>query len=165
MRARGREVYIITAVVAVVLIVAWYFLLLSPTRTKVSDLNTQIQSAQASLNSAKQEVALLQAAEKTAPQTRAEITRLGEMLPESEGMPSLIVELSHTAVQSGVTITSIARGQTTPGTPFGLQTLMLGLSVSSSTSKISSTAWRTTSTSAIRPSASPDGCSALAPSH
>ena len=32
MRARGREVYIIAAVVAIVLIVAWYFLLFSPKR-------------------------------------------------------------------------------------------------------------------------------------
>ena len=33
MRVRGKEIYIIAAVVAVVLIVAWYFLLLSPTRS------------------------------------------------------------------------------------------------------------------------------------
>ena len=46
MRARGREIYIITAVVAVVLIVAWYFLLFSPTQSKLSDLDQQVQSAQ-----------------------------------------------------------------------------------------------------------------------
>ena len=42
MRARGREIYIITAVVAVVLIVAWYFLLFSPTQQKLSDLDGQV---------------------------------------------------------------------------------------------------------------------------
>ncbi len=36
-RARGKEVYIITAVVAVVIAVAWYFLLLSPTRSEIAD--------------------------------------------------------------------------------------------------------------------------------
>jgi cell division protein FtsL len=56
MRARGREIYIITAVVAIVLIVAWYFLLFSPTQRKLSDLDQQIQSAQSSLDIANQEV-------------------------------------------------------------------------------------------------------------
>jgi len=85
--ARGREVYIITAVVAVVLIVAWYFLLFSPTRTKISELDGEIQSAQTTLSTAQQEVARLESYKKTAPQSRAEIVRLGKMLPMSEGIP------------------------------------------------------------------------------
>lgn len=125
MRARGKEVYIITAVVAVVLIVAWYFLLLSPTRTKLSDLDGQVQAQQAALATAKQEVARLESYKKTAPQSRADIVRLGKMLPESEGIPSLIIELSSTAHTSGVDLNSIARGATQPGTPFGLQSVTL----------------------------------------
>lgn len=121
MRARGREIYIITAVVAVILIVAWYFLLFSPTRRDLSDLDSQIQSAQSSLEMAKQEVVKLEGYKKTAPQSRAEVVRLSKMLPGSEGIPGLIIELTKTAEASGVTVTSIARGTTTPGTPFGIQ--------------------------------------------
>ncbi len=128
MRARGREIYIITAVVAVVLIVAWYFLLFSPTQRKLSDLDTQIQSAQSSLNMANQEVVKLESYKKTAPQSRAEIVRLGKMLPESEGIPGLIIELTKTAEASGVGITSIARGTTTTGVPFGIQTVTIQVS-------------------------------------
>jgi len=124
-RGRGKEVYIITAVVAVVLIVAWYFLLLSPTRTKLSDLDSQVQAQQAALATAKQEVARLESYKKTAPQSRAEIVRLGKMLPESEGIPSLIIELTRTADASGIALNSIARGATQPGTPFGLQSVTL----------------------------------------
>lgn len=123
--ARGREVYIITAVVAVVLIVAWYFLLFSPTRTKISDLDGQILSAQTSLSTARQDVARLESYKKTAPQSRAEIVRLGKMLPVSEGIPSLIVELTKTSGVSGVDITSITRGVTKLGSPFGVQTVNL----------------------------------------
>jgi Tfp pilus assembly protein PilO len=47
------------------------------------------------------------------------------MLPVSEGIPGLIIELSKTADASGVAVTSIARGTTTPGSPFGIQTLNL----------------------------------------
>jgi Tfp pilus assembly protein PilO len=128
MRARGREIYIITAVVAVVLIVAWYFLLFSPTQRKLSDLDTQIQSAQTALDTSKQEVVKLESYKKTAPQSRAEIVRLGKMLPESEGIPGLIVELTKTSEASGVDVTSITRGTTTPGTPFGIQTLTIQVS-------------------------------------
>jgi len=112
-------------VVAVVLIVAWYFLLLSPTRTKLSDLDGQVQAQQAALATAQQDVARLESYKKTAPQSRADIVRLGKMLPESEGIPSLIIELSSTAHTSGVDLNSIARGATQPGTPFGLQSVTL----------------------------------------
>ena len=122
---KGKEVYIITAVVAVVVIVAWYFLLLSPTRIKLSDLDGQVQAQQAALATAKQEVARLESYKKTAPQSRAEIVRLGKMLPESEGIPSLIIELTRTADASGVDLNSITRGATQPGTPFGLQSVTL----------------------------------------
>jgi Tfp pilus assembly protein PilO len=125
MRARGREIYIITAVVAVVLVVAWYFLLFAPTQRKLSDLDQQVQSAQSALDVSKQEVVKLQSYKKTAPQSRAEIVRLSKMLPESEGIPGLIIELSKTAGASGVSITSITRGTTTPGTPFGIQQVTL----------------------------------------
>jgi len=126
MRAtKGREVYIITAVVAVVLIVAWYFLLLSPARTKLSDLDGQIQAQQTALATAKQDVARLESYKKTAPQSRAEIVRLGKMLPQSEGIPSLIIELTRTADASGVALNSITRGATQLGTPYGLQSVAL----------------------------------------
>jgi Tfp pilus assembly protein PilO len=128
MRARGREIYIITAVVAVVLIVAWYFLLFSPMQRKASDLDTQVQSAQNALDVANQEVVKLESYKKTAPQSRAEIVRLGKMLPMSEGMPGLIIELSKTAEASGVSITSIGRGTTSTGSPFGIQTVSLQVS-------------------------------------
>ena len=125
--ARGKEVYIITAVVAVVLIVAWYFLLFSPTRTKISELDSQIASGQVALSTAQQDVARLESYKKTAPQSRAEIVRLGKMLPMSEGIPSMIIELTKTTDVSGVNLDSITRGTTSPGSPFGIQTVNLSL--------------------------------------
>lgn len=125
MRTRGREIYIITAVVAVVLIVAWYFLLFSPKRNELNDLDQQVQSEQTALTEAQNKVVELEGYKKTAPQSRAEVVRLGKMLPVSEGIPGLIIELTKTAEASGVAVTSIARGTTTAGSPFGIQTLTL----------------------------------------
>jgi type IV pilus assembly protein PilO len=128
MRSRGREIYIITAVVAVVLVVAWYFLLFSPKQRELGDLDQQVQSAQSELTAAQAEVAQLESYKKTAPQSRAEIVRLGKMLPAAEGMPGLIIELTKTAEASGVDVTSIARGAITPGNPFGIQQVTLQVS-------------------------------------
>lgn len=125
MRARGKEVYIITAVVAVVLIVAWYFLLLKPKQAEISDLTTQVETAQTALSSAQQEVVRLEAYKKTAPQSRAEIVRLGKMIPGAEGQPSLIIELTKTAADSGVALSSITRGDYEEGTPYGVQKVSL----------------------------------------
>jgi Tfp pilus assembly protein PilO len=128
MSARGKEVYIIAGVIAVVLIVAWYFLLFSPTRQKLSDLDDQIAADKTALATAQQELARLQSYQKTAPQAEVDIVRLSKMLPEDEGIPSMIVELTKTATASGVTLSSITRGTTTAGTPFGIQTVTLAVS-------------------------------------
>lgn len=128
MRGRGREVFIIAGVVAAVLVVAWYFLLFSPMRSELSDLDQQIAAQQTALSTAEQELVRLESYKKTAPQSQAEIVRLGKMLPQSEGIPSLIVELTHTADASGVDLTSITRGATQPGAPFGIQSVTLQVS-------------------------------------
>jgi Tfp pilus assembly protein PilO len=125
MRARGREVFIIAGVVAVVLVVAWYFLLFSPMRSKLSDMDSQIQAQQTALATAQQEVVRLESYKKTAPQSQAEIVRLGKMLPQSEGIPSLIIELTRTADASGVSLNTITRGTTIAGTPYGVQSVSI----------------------------------------
>ena len=55
MSARGKEIYIIAGVIAVVLIVAWYFLLFSPTKQKLSDLDDQIAADESALATAQQD--------------------------------------------------------------------------------------------------------------
>jgi Tfp pilus assembly protein PilO len=128
MRARGREVWIIAAVVAVVLVVAWVFLLYMPKRTTLSNLDQQITAAQTSLQTAQAEIVQLQKAKKTAPQTRAEIVRLGKMIPESQDTPSLVIELKHSSDESGVHIDTITPGTTQTGNPFGVQAVTLQVS-------------------------------------
>jgi type IV pilus assembly protein PilO len=127
-RARGKEIYIITGIVAVVIAVAWYFLLLSPTRDEIAEKTMQVETAQTTLNAARQQVVRLETYKKTAPQSRAEIVRLGKMLPESEGIPSLIIGLSKTASTAGVELTSITRGESKAGAPFGIQSVNLQVS-------------------------------------
>jgi len=128
MKARGREIYIIAGVVAVVLVVAWYFLLFNPARQELASLDEQIATATTTLQTTQQQLVRLEEYKKTAPQARVEVVRLGKMLPDGEGQPSLIVELSQTAELAGVTISNISRGTVQNGQPFGIQSLTLNVS-------------------------------------
>lgn len=125
MKARGKEIYIIAGVIGVVMIVAWYFLLFSPQRADLKSLDDQISANESALSQAQQELARLQSYQKTAPQAEVDIVRVSKMLPEDEAIPSMIVELTKTAEESGVTVNSISRGATAPGTPFGIQSVTL----------------------------------------
>jgi hypothetical protein len=124
-RFRGKGVYIITAAVAVIILVAWYFLLFSPTRSDISTKTDEVQTAEVTLNASKQQVARFESYKETAPQSRSEIVQLSKMLPQTEGIPSLIVALTKTASSAGVDLTSIARGTSSLGEPFGIQTVNL----------------------------------------
>jgi type IV pilus assembly protein PilO len=125
MRSRRWEVYIIAAVIAVVVVVAWYFVLLSPVRQKISTLDTQVQSEQLQKQTAEETLHRLEQYKKTAPQSRADLVRLSKMLPQELGIPSLIVEVTATAKASGLDFWAITPSATASGTPFSVQPLNL----------------------------------------
>jgi Tfp pilus assembly protein PilO len=130
-KARGKEIYIIAAVIAAVVCAGWYFLFFSPTRTKIADLDNQMNQAQQSLSSAKQDLVRLQAYAKAAPQTKADLVRLNKILPsDTNGIPSAVIELTKTATSSGIDFTAITPSATTLGTPFSVQAVDLQLGAS-----------------------------------
>lgn len=128
MKSRRWEIYIIAAVVAVVVIAGWYFVLLSPVRDKVAKLDNQALSEQLQKESADQTLARLKQYEKTAPQSRADLVRLSKMLPQNVGIPSLIVELTATTKASGMDFVSITPSDPAVSTPFSVQPLSLVVS-------------------------------------
>lgn len=125
MSIRGRELYIIAAVVIVVICVAWYFLLFAPTRSKLDTLDSQIEQNEQTLSSAKQNLARLESYKKTAPQNKADLVRLNKLMPSETGIPSFIISLSRTASASGLDLIGVTPGEVVPGTPFGVQPVNL----------------------------------------
>jgi Tfp pilus assembly protein PilO len=129
MKARGKEIYIIAGVVVVVLCVAWYFLLYSPVKSKLSTLDTQIQAKTSEQQVAQTRLATLESYKKTAPQKEADLVIYSKMFPTSANIPTIMVELTRTAKRSGVDFISFTpTAQIAVGAaPFGIQTFTINV--------------------------------------
>jgi Tfp pilus assembly protein PilO len=129
MKARGKEIYIIAGVVVVVLCVAWYFLLYSPVKSKLSTLDTQIQAKTSEQQVAQTRLATLESYKKTAPQKEADLVIYSKMFPTSANIPTIMVELTRTAKRSGVDFISFTpTAQIAVGAaPFEIQTFAINV--------------------------------------
>jgi len=126
MNLRGKEVYIITGVIVVVVAVAWFFLLFKPLTNKLSVAGAQLtQVTQAYDTATSVELPKLQSYQKTAPQTESDLLRLNKMMPGEAGIPSVIIEIQQTAQQSGLDFVSITPAGVVAGTPFAVETMSL----------------------------------------
>ena len=124
-KLRGRELYIIVGVVAVVFAALWYFFLLTPEHKKVAALSTQISATQDTLSQTNSQIRALQLLQKTAPQAEADLIKMHQVLPAEGAVPSFIVDLAATAKSSGLTWMSDMPQQTAAGVPFSVQPIQL----------------------------------------
>ena len=125
MNLRSREVYIITGVIIVVVLAAWFFLLFKPLSNNVKSTNASIDQTRLALTAAQAEVVTLEGFRKTAPQTQSDLLRLNKMMPSQSGIPSVIVEITQTAQDAGLEFVRIDPEGVTPGSPFSVQTIGL----------------------------------------
>lgn len=122
---RGRELYIIVGVVAVVIGVLWYFFLFSPEQKKVASLSVQYQAQESTLAQTNMQIRQLKLLQKTAPQAEADLIKLHQVMPSEGAIPSFIVGLTKTAQSSGLVMLSVTPQATAPGVPFSLQPIQL----------------------------------------
>jgi Tfp pilus assembly protein PilO len=101
-----------TAVAAVLLLIAGWFVLISPQRSEAADLRDQVTAQ----NAANDQIALktkqLQAQFASLPERQAQLAEIKQQMPDNPALPSLIRDLSSYAESAGVTLDSVA-----PGTP------------------------------------------------
>ena len=122
-RISGRIALLSAVVLVLVVVIAAWFAVLAPQRSKAAALDAQIGDANIRLASTK---ALLSSP--TAQQSTAQLAQLQRALPEDAEMSEIIRELSRAAGKTGVRVDTI-----TPSTPVaaaGAQALPITLSVS-----------------------------------
>jgi len=122
-RISGRLAFVLAVVLVLVVVLAAWFAVLSPQRSKASALDAQIGDANIRLASTE---SLLASPE--AHQSAAQLAQLNRALPDDTAMSQVIRDLSRAAGKTGVRIDSI-----TPSTPVaaaGAQAVPITLGVS-----------------------------------
>jgi len=114
MTRRDRIVIVIVAVVAA--IAASWILVVSPKRDQAAKLQTKVAAEQQKLDSARTQLAQNAAASKQYASNYAALARLGEAVPASDDIPSLIIQLQNAADGAKVDFQSLQNGSgSTPG--------------------------------------------------
>ncbi len=112
MSSRDRNVLIIGLLGIVLLVVGYYFLLLSPLLSDLRERAQERDEKEAQLADLQQEVAQLEAIRRQAPEIQRQLLELSKRVPAQTEMPTLVVQLEEIADASGVEQLRIA-----PGTP------------------------------------------------
>jgi hypothetical protein len=108
----GRDRIVIMVVLAVIAVAGAWMLVVSPKRSQASSLSSQISSEQSQLDSVRSQVAAGLAAQKAFAGQYAQLARLGEAVPPTDDIPSLIYQVQSAAQAAHVSFRGL---QLTPG--------------------------------------------------
>lgn len=106
-----------TAVAAVLLLIAGWFLMISPQRSEAADLRDQVAAQQTRNDQIALKTKQLQAQFASLPERQAQLAEIKQQMPDNPALPSLIRDLSSFAESAGVTLDSVAPGAPAPVTP------------------------------------------------
>jgi hypothetical protein len=115
----GRDRMVIVVVLAVGAIVAGWLLVVSPKRSQASALSGQIAGVQSQLDSARSQVTAGEQARSAFAGQYAQLARLGEAVPPSDDIPSLIYQVQSAAQAAHVNLRALqlAPGSSSTSTP------------------------------------------------
>ncbi|MFI5099282.1 MAG: type 4a pilus biogenesis protein PilO, partial [Actinomycetes bacterium] len=105
---RTRKWSMLSAVVAVAVLLAGWFLVVSPKRASADDLRVQAAAQNTKNDVLKNQIAELQALQKDLPKQQAIIADVQQRIPQNPDLPALIRSLSSMAGSAGVTIHSFS---------------------------------------------------------
>jgi hypothetical protein len=112
-----RDRKIVLAIIPLLLIGVYWFLLLAPKRKEASKLETKVTAAQQAKDAALQQEASLNQAKARFASQYSEMVRLGKAIPTDVDMPSLLVQLESAAKGTGIEFGDIKAGQRVVATP------------------------------------------------
>ena len=100
--------------VALLIVAASWFLLISPKRAEVADLNAQAESQESANSKLQMDLEILKQQNKELPEKQAELAVLKTQIPESAELPSYIREMEELGTESGISFTSLTPAAPTP---------------------------------------------------
>jgi Tfp pilus assembly protein PilO len=105
-----RDRKILIAIVPIMVLVAYWFLLLAPKREEASTASTELTAQQERLDAAKAAAASAKSAKDDFSADYTQIVRLGKAIPAQVDMPSVLVQLDAAAAGTGIHFTKVATG-------------------------------------------------------
>jgi hypothetical protein len=117
MSLTDRDRKIVLVIVPVVVILAYWFLALSPKREEAVKAGENLAAQEQARDGAESQLAQLRAAKTSFAADYAQLVRLGKAVPAKVDMPSLLVQLDSAARGTGIAFTKIAAGEPTLAAP------------------------------------------------
>jgi Tfp pilus assembly protein PilO len=115
MTLTDRDRKIMIALVPVVVLVAYWFLLLAPKREQASTAKAELATQEERVETARAAANAAEGAKEDFDASYAQVVRLGKAIPSTVDMPSLLVQLDAAAAGTGIRFTKIATGDRFPG--------------------------------------------------
>lgn len=106
-----RNIYILSGVGLIALIALFWFFLLSPLREGIAETEAQIEVERQSLMAAQAKLAQLEQYRKAALRNEARLLELAKMVPSSDEVPSLILQVQDLASEAGIDFLQISPGE------------------------------------------------------
>jgi hypothetical protein len=113
----GRDKKILVFLAPLLLIAAYWFLLLTPKREEATAASAKLTQEQDRLEAARSAASSAGDAEDGFEASYATIVRLGKAIPPTVDMPSLLVQLEAAAEGTGIRFNTISAGERTAATP------------------------------------------------
>lgn len=112
---KKRDFWILAGLGVVVLVVAWYFLIIGPKRDEISRVDSELQAEKQKYDADAVKVKRLDEERASAKQTFGEMLKLNKLIPADSQVPSMIVELQQSANEAGIDFMKIEPGDAVPG--------------------------------------------------
>lgn len=106
----GRDRMVLIAVVMLAIVAGGWMLVVSPERQQAKTLNTQVEAARTTLQTAQTQLADAKASQAKYASAYASVVSLGKAVPASQEVPSLIYQLSQATNERDIGFNSIATG-------------------------------------------------------
>jgi len=111
---RAARWYIAAGVSAVLVLVAGWFLLVSPQRATAEEIRLSVDAQEQANRATEAQIATLKAQFKDLPELQKQTAAIRTKLPTTPGMASLLRQLSTLAKTSGVTLVAVTPSQPAP---------------------------------------------------
>lgn len=103
----------------VVVMVAWYFLIIGPKKDDIATKNTEYQNEKKSYDESLAKVQRIEEEREAAKQASGELLKLNKLVPPDSQVPSMIVEMQSTADSAGIKFMKIVPDTAVAGTEGG----------------------------------------------